>query len=191
MTSDSYLPHDWFPHPLPVNVVIGERTWCYSSYAFLHYHSRQPQGVRVGHDSGLYGGTMFNIGPDGAVEIGNYTTIVGAIICTDSRIVIGDYVFIAHEVVLADSAHARPPASHSGDGGSKVVPPTTITIGDNSWIGTRAVLLAGAHLGQGAIIGAASVVDFEVPDYAIVGGNPARIVGWARPQADEHNRHQE
>src|SRR5882672_6633285 len=106
------LPHDWFPQPLPANVVIGERSWCYSSFAFLHYQSRRACGVRVGHDSGIYNGTFFDLGPDGEVEIGNFVTLVGAIIATNSRVVIGDYAFLAHEVVLADSFAATPHSIH-------------------------------------------------------------------------------
>ena len=44
------------------------------------------------------------------------------------------------------------------------------------------MLLSGARLGKGVIVGAGAVVDFCVPDYAIVAGNPARVVGWARPE---------
>ena len=44
----------------------------------------------------------------------------------------------------------------------------TIDIGPNVWIGTRAVLLSGASIGEGAIIGAAAVVDFTVPPYFLV-----------------------
>ena len=62
-----------------------------------------------------------------------------------------------------------------------VEPELSISIGSNSWIGARAILLAGARIGEGAIVGAAAVVDFSVPPYAIVAGNPARIVGWAEP----------
>ena len=43
------------------------------------------------------------------------------------------------------------------------------------------MILAGAKIGNGAAIGAGAIVEAEVPDYAIVGGNLARIVGWARP----------
>jgi acetyltransferase-like isoleucine patch superfamily enzyme len=42
------------------------------------------------------------------------------------------------------------------------------------------VLLSGVRIGEGAIVGAAVVVDFEVPPFAIVAGNPLRIVGWAK-----------
>jgi acetyltransferase-like isoleucine patch superfamily enzyme len=181
MSADRMLPHDWFPRPLPDNVKIGERSWCYSSFAFLHYASRRPCGVRVGQDSGIYHGTFFDLGPDGEVEIGNYCTLVGAIISTNSRMVISDYAFLAHEVVLADSfaATAFTASENRRDPMSSGEPSLTICIKENAWIGARAVLLSGASVGKGAIIGAAALVDFEVPPYAIVAGNPGRIVGWA------------
>lgn len=179
MSADRMLPHDWFPQPMPANVVIGERSWCYSSFSCLHYRSRRPRGVAVGHDSGVYHGTFFDLGPDGEVEIGNYCTLVGAIISTNSRVVISDYAFLAHEVVLADSFAAKPYASQVGDGSgvSSSVRPAVIVVGENSWIGARAVLLSGARVGVGAIVGAAAVVDFEVPAGSIVAGNPARVIG--------------
>jgi acetyltransferase-like isoleucine patch superfamily enzyme len=176
----SVLDHDWFPRPLPANVVIGERSWCYSSFAFLHYVSRRPCGVRVGRNSGIYNGTFFELGPDGDVDIGDYCTLVGAIICTNGRVRIEDYAFLAHEVVLADAATAVPSELEASSSCPEGDPTSHIRIGENCWIGARAVLLSGADIGQGAIVGAATVVDFVVPPYAIVAGNPATIVGWAQ-----------
>lgn len=178
------LAHDWFPNPLPPNVIIGERSSLYSSFAFLHYRSQRPCGVRVGNDSGLYIGTFFDLGSDGEVEIGNYCTLVGVIISSNNRVVIADYVFIAHEVVIADSFSAIPPEHvHALEDTTGLPRPQTgILIGENAWIGARAILLTGAYIGEGAIIGAAAVVDFEVPPYAIVAGNPARVVGWTRTE---------
>jgi acetyltransferase-like isoleucine patch superfamily enzyme len=176
------LEHDWFPQPLPDNVEIGQRSWCYSSFAFLHYRSRRPCGLRVGSDSGIYHGTFFELGPEGEVEIGNYATLVGAIISTNSRVDIGDYAFLAHEVVLADSFAAMPhsawatiePEAKCGRGSAAIV------LGNNCWIGARAVLLSGAVIGEGAIVGAGALVDFEVPPFTVVAGNPARAVGPAK-----------
>jgi acetyltransferase-like isoleucine patch superfamily enzyme len=173
-----HLPHDWFPRPLPPNVVLGERSWCYSSFAFLHYQSRRQCGVRIGCDSGIYNGTFFDLGPDGEVEIGNFTTLVGVIISTNSRVVIGDYTFLAHEVVLADSFAATPDSApdnvrHQVEACGRS---TVIELGKNCWIGARAVLLSGAVIGEGAIVGAGALVDFEVPPFTVVAGNPARVI---------------
>lgn len=190
MNTGPHLPHDWFPHPLPANVALGHESWCYSSFSFLHFQSVRPRAVVVGDHSGIYYTSFFDLGPDGEVEIGDYCTLVGVIISTNSRVEIGDYAFLAHQVVLADSAAARPwksgdrqPGSspaQSVAGADSSAPRCAIVVGTNTWIGARAVLLSGARIGDGAIVGAASLVDFEVPPYAIVGGNPARIVGWAK-----------
>lgn len=179
MSKGRVLPHDWFPQPLPANVVIGERSWCYSSHAFLHYRSARPCGVRVGHDTGIYHGTFFELGPEGEVEIGSFATLVAAIICTNARIEIGDYAFISHKVALADAHAARPYVRDAGDGsqGRSSPRPSAIVVGANCWIGAHAVLLSGARLGEGSVVGAAAVVDCEVPAGAIVAGNPARVVG--------------
>lgn len=52
----------------------------------------------------------------------------------------------------------------------------SVTVGDDVWIGHGAVLLRGISVGSGAIIGAGAVVTRDVPEYAIVAGNPARVV---------------
>ncbi|WP_164667412.1 CatB-related O-acetyltransferase [Virgibacillus doumboii] len=53
-----------------------------------------------------------------------------------------------------------------------------INVGDDVWIGLNAVILSGVEIGQGAIIGAHAVVAKNVPPYAIVAGNPAKIIGY-------------
>lgn len=53
-----------------------------------------------------------------------------------------------------------------------------VTIGDDVWIGFGAVVLSNVVIGDGVIVGAAAVVTHDIEDYAIVVGNPARIVGY-------------
>jgi acetyltransferase-like isoleucine patch superfamily enzyme len=168
---DYHLPHDWFAAPVPDNVDLGERCWIYSSYAFLHFRSRQEIGVRIGHDTGVYVGSMFELGPDGKVEVGDFSTLVGPIINTNGTVTIGSYAFIAHEVVIADHFAAVPPGNRMSGPDS-----ASIVIGDNTWIGVRVVLLAGTRIGEGSIVGAGSVVDFEVEPFSVVAGNPAHVV---------------
>ena len=169
------LAHDWHPAPLPASVAIGEGSWLYSSYAFVHCRSRRASVVRIGRASGVYDGTLFDLGPDGEVAIGDYCTVVGAIFAGNVAVSIGDYSFLAHEVVVAESPFATPDARAS--------PLMVIEVGTDVWVGAQAVLLGGAKLGNGAVVGARTVVDFEVPAGAIVAGQPARIVGRsASPQ---------
>jgi acetyltransferase-like isoleucine patch superfamily enzyme len=132
--------------------------------------------VKIGADSGVYLGTFFELGPRGVVEIGDFCTVVGAIIRTDRRVVIEDYALVSHEVVIADTFAAVPPVGAESDRGE----PVSVAIRRNAWVGARAILLGGADIGAGAIVGAGAVVDFPIPALAIVAGNPARIVGSAR-----------
>ena len=124
----------------------------------------------------MYKGTFFDLGPGGELRIGSFSTLVNVIISTNGRVTIGDYVFIAHEVLIADNPIARPPGPDR-----ERAPSPPIEIGDDVWIGASAVILGGARIGAGAIVGAATVVDSDVPPYSIVAGNPARIVGLTRP----------
>lgn len=51
-----------------------------------------------------------------------------------------------------------------------------VVIQDDVWVGARAILLRGVIVGRGAVIAAGSVLTKSVPPYAVVGGNPARII---------------
>jgi acetyltransferase-like isoleucine patch superfamily enzyme len=53
-----------------------------------------------------------------------------------------------------------------------------IIVGDDVWIGNRATILSGSRIGQGAVIGACSVVSGHIPPYAVVAGNPAKIMRY-------------
>lgn len=64
-----------------------------------------------------------------------------------------------------------------------------VIIEDDVWVGARAIILPGRRIGKGAIIGAGSVVTNDVPNYAIVGGNPARVLRYrassSKPDSNE------
>jgi acetyltransferase-like isoleucine patch superfamily enzyme len=188
MIRGGVLAHDWFPRPLPENVERGERSWLYSSHAFVHCASRAPCAVRIGADSGVYHGTHFELGPLAEVRIGRWCTIVGAIIATNGRVTIGDFSFIAHEVVLAAEDYARPPhaapagaaASAAASAAAGAAASAALEIGENVWIGARAIVVAGTRIGDDAIVGAGAVVRGEVPARSTVAGNPARIVRTGR-----------
>lgn len=54
----------------------------------------------------------------------------------------------------------------------------TIEIGDNVWLGNRVILIGNLTIGEGAIVAAGSVVVKDVPPFAIVGGNPAKVIKY-------------
>ncbi len=174
-----FLPDDWYPGRLPENVVLGDGSSLYSRFSVIHSASRREDAVVLGRDSGVYNGSFFDLGPSGQVIVGDFVTVVGCIFATNSRVEIGSFTFISHEVVIADYPVAQPYR-----GNAEVAPDRSrdISIGPDAWIGLRAVILGGARLGRGTIVGAGAVVDSIVPDYAIVAGNPASVVGWAYPE---------
>lgn len=67
---------------------------------------------------------------------------------------------------------------------------TDIIINEDVWIGTRVTLLAGTVLGRGCIVGAGSIVNKEIPPYALVVGSPARIIAvkFSIEQIIEHEK---
>ena len=90
------------------------------------------------------------------------------------RIEIGDDVLIGPGVVFRASSHIysseRFPIRLQGH------QPGSITVGNDVWIGANAILLPGVVVGDGAIIGAGSIVNKNVPALAVVAGVPARLV---------------
>ncbi len=53
-----------------------------------------------------------------------------------------------------------------------------VTISDDVWIGQRSIILPGVTIGKGAVIGAGAIVTKNVPEYAIVAGNPAKVIRY-------------
>lgn len=108
---------------------------------------------------------------------------------TSERIVIGSFCSIANEVVIFGGGEHRvdwistfPLRIAFGDSlAGKDGHPSTkgeTNIGSDVWIGFRAIILSGVTIGDGAIIGAGAVVAGNVPPYAIVAGNPAKIIRY-------------
>jgi acetyltransferase-like isoleucine patch superfamily enzyme len=103
----------------------------------------------------------------------------------DERLTVGHYTSIAREVTfmlggnhpyhgistfpfLVKSFGAEREAQTKGP----------IVVGDDVWIGQKCLILSGVTIGQGAVVAAGSVVSKDVPPYAIVGGNPARVIKY-------------
>ena len=63
----------------------------------------------------------------------------------------------------------------------------SIEIGNNVWIGARSKICPGVKIDDGAIVAMGSVVTKSVPKCAIVGGNPAKIIGWRDKELYEKN----
>lgn len=111
------------------------------------------------------------------VEIGDYTLIgENARIGGKYGVKIGKYVMFAGYVdiltVRKDFNNWKIPICRQGESGEPV------DIGDDVWIGTKAVIMPGVKIGRGAIIGASAVVTRDVPSFSIVGGIPAKVLKY-------------
>lgn len=103
---------------------------------------------------------------------------------------IGSFTSIANGVVLGGARHpmewvSTSPVFYAGRDSvkakfaeHKLTPPVGVRIGHDVWIGRSAIVLAGVTIGDGSVIGAGSVVTKDVPPYAIVAGNPARLIRY-------------
>jgi acetyltransferase-like isoleucine patch superfamily enzyme len=190
--SESTLPLDWYPGTIPENAIVDETAYVETTFSFALYRSEAPVGVRIGRGSSTYLGTMFDVGAQGQVSLGEYVLVHGARIICDAAVEIGDYTMISWNVVLMDSYRL----SHNTDERRRelerlpfrsprrvesAAEARPIRIGRNVWIGFDACVLPGVTIGEGSIVGARSVVVEDVPPFTVVAGNPARFIRHLHP----------
>ena len=103
------------------------------------------------------------------------TSGVGIMCEVNGLVTIGNNVMMGPEVVIYSQSHKYDridiPMCEQGFSEYKEV-----VIGDDVWIGRRAIIMPGVHIGKGCIIGAGAVVTKNIPDYSVAAGVPARVV---------------
>jgi carbonic anhydrase/acetyltransferase-like protein (isoleucine patch superfamily) len=116
-------------------------------------------------------------GPGADIEVGDGAELSGtSITARSTRVAIGRGVMIAPNCVITDSDfHALwPPEARRGTPGYECDAP--VTVGDYAWIGMNCLVLKGVNIGEGAVVGAGSVVTRNVPPRCLAAGVPARVV---------------
>lgn len=114
-----------------------------------------------------YGGDIICF-PNSTLKLGSGFCNSNVKIRCSKKIVIGNQVFISHDVTIMDSD-----AHHLLDRDINTEP---VTIGNHVWIGSRVIILKGVNIGDGAVIGAGSVVTTGIPPNSLAVGNPARVI---------------
>lgn len=126
--------------------------------------------ISVGN--GTYGGLkVLDLAGERKLSIGNYCSIADEV------------CFVLQDDHLIDNLSTYPfkvMCLHNEK--NEAVSKGDIILDDDVWIGYRAIILSGVHIGQGAIVAAGAVVTKDVPPYAIVAGVPAKIVKYRFPE---------
>ncbi len=129
-------------------------------------------GIKIGRGSAIHMGAKF-YNPRNIV-IGEDTIIgEGVVLDGRSKLIIGNHVDIASEVMIYNSEH------DINDENFKAMTQPVI-IEDYVFIGPRVIILPGVKIGKGAIVGAGAVVTKDVPPFTVVGGAPAKTIGERR-----------
>lgn len=142
----------------------------FGSRRFRQFCAKLILGDRCGNWVNIERGARFGDG----LTIGNGSGI-GANSNIPSAVVIGENVMMGQEVLMFTSNHRtdRLDVPMGAQGFTETKP---IIIGNDVWIGARVTVLPGVHIGDGAVVGACSVVTKDIPPYEIWAGNPAHFI---------------
>ncbi len=114
---------------------------------------------------------------ESVIKIGDQCGISGAVICAKERIDLGDRVQVGSGAVICDTDfHSMEHEVRGGADDLSLADAKPVSIGDDCFIGARAMILKGVSVGARSIIGAGAVVTKDVPADVVVAGNPARVV---------------
>jgi acetyltransferase-like isoleucine patch superfamily enzyme len=167
------------------NATIGSNTRIFNE-AKINNNLGDKTKIVIGHNCDVRGELM-TFGHGGEITIGNYSFVGERTkIWSAKKITIGNRVLISHNVNIHDN-NSHPLDSKLRHEDFKHIATVglqkdnnlnekIIIIGDDVWIGFNSIILKGVTIGEGAIVGAGSVVTKDVAPYTIVAGNPAKFI---------------
>jgi acetyltransferase-like isoleucine patch superfamily enzyme len=124
-----------------------------------YYGRESGEGLKVGSYSNI--GPYCYIGCSGKIEIGEHVLMSPRV-----SMFAENHVFDRTDVPMRDQGVIR----------------QEIIVENDCWLASGSIILAGVRIGKGAIVAAGAVVTKDVPSYAVVGGSPARILRWRKPE---------
>jgi acetyltransferase-like isoleucine patch superfamily enzyme len=148
-------------------LIIGEGSVLFGNYIFENEYGN----IQIGNNTFIGGGTFISIT---GIEIGNDVMISWGCTVIDND---------AHSILSTERVEDVKQWKRGLDNGEigfykdwSKVRSSKIVIKSKAWIGFNSIILKGVTIGEGAIVGAGSVVTKDVPDFAVVAGNPARVI---------------
>lgn len=116
------------------------------------------------------------LAPSASIRICRGVGISGGSICAAKEVVIGANTLIGADSIICDTdfhglhpGERRDPLAHTRSA-------RAVSIGENVFIGTRAIILKGVKIGRNSVIGAGSVVANDIPENCIAAGNPCKVI---------------
>ncbi len=110
------------------------------------------------------------------VEIGDFSNFNGCEIMGKGKVTFGSYFHSGRQLTIFTSNHNYHRAEAIPYDSVRVI--KNVIIKDFVWVGHGVIILPGVTIGEGAIVAAGAIVSKDVPDYAIVGGSPAKILKY-------------
>ena len=145
---------------------------------FLCKHIFHKDAEHKCYDLNVEQGAYFGKGND--FTVGSHVGLGKNFKSINRIVIIDDFLMMGEDVLFLGGGHVFDRTDvPMGQQGS--LPKTELHIAGDVWIGARAIILPGCkRIGHGAIIGAGAVVTRDVPDWAVVGGNPASIIKYRK-----------
>jgi UDP-2-acetamido-3-amino-2,3-dideoxy-glucuronate N-acetyltransferase len=161
---------------------------------FIHPTANVEDGATIGEGTSVWHLVHIRKG----AKIGK-ECVIGRGVFIDEGVPIGDrtkiqnYVSVYHGVTVQDGVFIGPHVVFTNDKLPRAINPDGSLKGNEDWvvsetlvctgaaIGANSVLVCGITVGRWAMIGSGSVVTHDVPDYGLVAGNPARLMGYVLP----------
>jgi acetyltransferase-like isoleucine patch superfamily enzyme len=187
------LVDDWYSGEVPDNVALERDVYLDTSYSFASFLSRHRRAITLERACGAYDQASFVVGPEGKIHVGSFTCLNGVYLICHREIRIGRHCMFAWGSIVTDSwlgaqasvADRRHALQAAAIDPARWVPavtaPEPVHIEDNVWVGFDSVILPGVRLGRGCVVGCKSVVDVDVPPYAVFVGYPGRIARFLNP----------
>ena len=168
------------------NVILKilELLWSIRARIQKYQFAECGKNVRVGkfgdfYPSHIHCGSNIHIGPH------------ASFIASVAHIYIGDYVMFGPNVTIRGGNHRTDLQGQymMSMGAKRAIDDADVHIEDDVWIGCNVTILKGVTIGRGAVVAAGSVCTKSVPPYAIVGGNPAKLMKY-RGEISEIMKHE-